>query len=305
MGVKPGSIVVVLGGCGFLGRALLCELLGRGFLLRVVTSRPDRHRDLSVLPGLELWEGDVHSEPFLRKVVAGAHALVNLVGTFKEKRPQDFQRAHEELPARIGRVAVGLRILHVSALGARASAGSAYFQSKARGEERLRVGAPAALIVRPAVIYGPYDHFVSRFLRLFRWSPLGLPVPLADSILAPVHVADVVQGLTQALVRAGSEGQLYEFCGPATLSLGEIAGLVAEASGQRHHPWPLSPRASLLLARLGDYVPFAPFTFDEWRTLKDGVPCAHDVPGLSSFGVHPRPFGDSLGPLVSSFQSLR
>jgi len=300
MAIRPGDTVVILGGCGFLGRALISELHGRGYHLRVATRRPDRHRDLLVLPRLDLAAGDVHDERFLQEIVAGAKAVVNLVGILKETRPEDFRRVHEELPTRMARAGHNLRLVHVSALGARHESQSAYLRSKAAGEKGLRAGAPGAVILRPSVIYGPHDHFVCRFVHLLRFAPLGLPVPLAQSLLAPVYVADVAFGLVAALTQAHAEGQTYELCGPEVLSLGAIVRAIAQARGCRFAPWPLSSDISLLFARLSERLPYAPFTVDQWHTLTEAeaAPCTADNPGFAALGVSPRPFLATLPSLV-------
>lgn len=297
MGVKPGALIVVLGGCGFLGRALTRDLHHRGYRLRLITRRPDRHRDLLVLPRLELWEGDVHDERVLRELASGAAAFVNLVGILHEHTPGDFVRAHEELPARMARVGCGLRLVQVSAAGADAASDSAYLRSKAQGELRLRALAPAAVIVRPSVIYGPGDHFVCRFQRLMRWAPLGLPVPLAQSPIAPVHVDDVVSGIVAAVTQAAATGRDYHFCGPEVMALQEAVAAIARLSG---HPRPhgLSAGLSLLLARILGHWPGAPFSVDQWRTLRAGSVCPAKGPGLPDLGVIPRSFHEALKDLI-------
>ncbi len=297
MGVRPGALVVVLGGCGFLGRALTRDLHHRGYRLRLITRRPDRHRDLLVLPRLELWEGDVHDEDFLRKAASGAAALVNLVGILTERVPGDFVRVHEELPARMARAGRGLRLVHVSVAGADAASASAYLRSKARGERLLRESAPDAVVVRPSVLYGPGDSFVGRFQRLLRWAPLGLPVPLAESLIAPVHVDDAACGLAAALARTGAAGHDYGFCGPEVLPLGQAVAAIARRSG-RPPPWGLSAGVSLWLARLLGHWPGAPFSVDQWHTLRAGSVCPPGGPGLGDLGVTPRSFEEALKDLI-------
>ncbi len=297
MGVRPDALVAILGGCGFVGRALVRDLHRRGYRLRLVTRHPDRHRDLAVLPRLELWEGDVHDERLLRQVVAGAAALVNLVGILDERSPGDFVRVHEELPARVARAGCGLRLVQVSAAGADVASDSRYLRSKARGEQRLRALAPAAIVVRPSVIYGAGDHFVGRFQRLLRWAPLGLPVPLADSPMAPVHVDDVASGIAAALARTAAAGRDYGFCGPEAMTLLEAVAAIAERC-DRARPRGLSAGTSLLLARVLGHWPGAPFSVDQWRTLRAGSVCRAEAPGLPDLGVTPRPFRAALKDLI-------
>ena len=301
MDVRPGATVVLLGGCGFLGRALVRALDHRGYRIRVATRRPDRHRDLLVLPHLELWEGDVHNDAFVGALLTGATAIVNLVGVLDPRTPREFVRAHEDLPARVARLGAGLRLVHVSVAGASSASPSAYLRSKGRGEERLRAQAPDAVIIRPSVIYGPHDHFVNRFRGLLcglPW-PLPLALPLAESRLAPVHVDDAATGLVSALVRRDARGRTFGFCGPEILTLGEAVGLIAQVLRRDRRIWPLSSRQSLLLARILGHLPGRPFSLDQWRTLKAGAVCGAG-PGLSELGVQPRGFHPGLAGLADA-----
>ena len=115
--------VCVLGGTGFVGRHLCCELSRRKLEIRVLTRRRERNRDLIVIPDLELLETDVHSVADLSVRMKGCDAVVNLIGILNERRGprQDFASVHGELPAKIAEACrynrIG-RLLHMSALGA-------------------------------------------------------------------------------------------------------------------------------------------------------------------------------------------
>ena len=76
--------VGILGGSGFVGQALAARLAADGHRVRVWTRRRERHRELLVLPELELVEGDVYQPGFLREQFAGLDVVVNLVGILNE-----------------------------------------------------------------------------------------------------------------------------------------------------------------------------------------------------------------------------
>ncbi len=289
MAIRPGDSILVLGGCGFLGRALIPELHRRGYLLRVVTRRPDRHRDLLVFPRLTLLEGDIHDERALAQFAQGCQAIVNLVGIFAERSPHEFQRVHEELPARIARVAAGRPVLHVSAMGASLDAASAYLRSKAAGETRLRGIAPQAVIVRPPILYGPHDRFVCRFARWLRWSPFMFPVPFPETELYPAHVADVSAALAHALAQVRAAGQTYELRGPEAITLKRAIDAISQAYGLRVLARPLSSQTSRRLAQLGAWCPTLFFTRYPWWVLRDASrDCVFS--GFAALETQPRPF---------------
>src|SRR5262245_31935259 len=126
---------VVLGGTGFIGRAFAwrCAAHGLSIQLTVPTRSLAHGGDLRPLPGLDLLLADVHDDATLARLLAGADVVVNLIGILHGSAA-DFERAHAELPRRVARAARAANVshlVHVSALGADASAPSHYLRSKA------------------------------------------------------------------------------------------------------------------------------------------------------------------------------
>ncbi len=280
MAARPGDCILILGGAGFVGRALIVRLHAAGYRLRVVTRHPERHRDLLVLPRLELRAGDIHRDTDLQDALGGCAAVVNLVGILNESRRGDFGRVHEALPERCVHLGAG-RVVHISALGADPGASSRYLASKGRGELRLRAAAPGAVILRPSLIYGPRDHFVCRFRGLLRRLPfLLLPVP--EARLSPVAVFDVAAVLERALTDPHCDGKTYELCGPRSFSFIELVRLIA---GRPRRVWPMPGFLGALFGRLGDLFGGQPFSSEQLRMLAAGSVCGGAHPGFSDLGM--------------------
>ena len=136
------SNILVIGGTGFLGSAIVRELArrpchpgaGRGsadFCFTLPTRRRDHAKHLLVLPTANVVDADVHDPATLARLMAGQDAVISLVGILKggegEPYGKGFTRAHVELPRKIAaaaRAAGVRRLLHVSALKAAADAPS-------------------------------------------------------------------------------------------------------------------------------------------------------------------------------------
>lgn len=98
--------ILVLGGTGFVGRSV-CEKLvertgGAGGSIVVPTRHIAHARDLQMLPTLQPVQADVHDDAQLAQLVAGRHAVINLVAVLQgdERR---FRHVHVELPTRLAR----------------------------------------------------------------------------------------------------------------------------------------------------------------------------------------------------------
>lgn len=298
--------VLVLGGTGFVGTALVNRLAELGARARVPTRRRARAQGLYLLPNADVIEADIHDDATLDRLIAGVDAVVNLVGVLQSPSGspygEAFRRAHVELPTRVvaacRRHGVG-RLVHVSALGAAADAPSEYQRSKAAGEAAVRAGAPqvAWTILRPSVIFGRGDRFLNLFAGLLRYFPL-LPMGGAHSRLQPVFVEDVAELLACSLEWPDAIGQIWDVAGPKTYTLQELVEYAGEVSGHRGLVIPLPEPLAMLQAALIERLPHAPLSRDNLRSLR--VDNVTDGPPLP-FGAQPTPL-ESVVPLYLSPQ---
>jgi NADH dehydrogenase len=230
--------ILVTGGTGFVGQAILRQLHADGHQLRLLVRR--RHsgsaRSMESSFNAELSEGDILDDSCLERACAGTDAVVHLVGIIAEYGTQTFENIHAKGTRNLitAAQAQGVRrFIHMSALGTRPGAASAYHQTKWLGEQSVRRAGMACTIMRPSIIYGPGDGFVSLFERISRYSPV---VPLAAggrTRLQPVRVEDVALACATALVEGRAVGQTYDLCGPVPLTLREIVVTILKVTGRR------------------------------------------------------------------------
>lgn len=282
--------VCVLGGSGFVGRHLLSLLSEEGYRMRVPTRRASRHRDLKVLPGVELVEADIHNTTELRGVLHDCGVVVNLVAILNEARRGDFEAVHVKLPRNLVHVCqeLGLRrLLHVSALNADAERGpSRYLATKGQGEELVAAAEDLEVTVfRPSIIFGPDDHFFNRFARLLKWSPLVFPLAGADSRFAPVFVGDVAQAMLISMEDSETIGRRYELCGPNVYTLRQLVDFTASTLGLHRRVVGLGQGLSRLQAAVAGHLPGKPFTYDNLLSLQVDAVCNGRFPEI--FGIEP------------------
>ncbi len=260
--------VLVLGGTGFVGRALLRLMASdpawHGTRLIVPSRKPGQARDLAMQPGVILKHADVHDPSVLATLVQGVDAVVNLVAILHGDEAS-FERTHVELPRKLidaCQDAGVRRLIHVSALGVDESsstlAPSMYLRSKAEGELVLRAAARNGLIdltvLRPSVIFGAEDHFVNLFASLQKLAPI-LPLAGAQARFQPVWVGDVAAALRRCLAEPNPLHSTIECAGPEVLSLGEIVRRAGRWAGCERPILPLPEALGLLQARLLALLP--------------------------------------------------
>lgn len=290
------SRICILGGSGFVGTQLAAQLSRAGHSLVIPGRHEARLRHLTVLPQARTVVADIHDPARLADLLQGCDTVINLVGILHGSRA-DYARAHVELPQTLiaaCRQSGVRRVLHMSALGARADSPSRYQQSKAEGAAALRAATDLAVtILRPSVIFGPGDRFLNLFANLLKLSPI---LPLADAAarFQPVFVGDVAQAFVAALDNPRCVGQTFDLCGPTVYSLQELVTLTANTLGLcRHKIVPLGEGASLLMATLLGLMPGPKLmTADNHHAAATPNVCSGEHPGLIA---DPTPLATVIG----------
>jgi NADH dehydrogenase len=289
------SRILVLGGTGFVGRAL-CERLCRrsgGSAGRIVvpTRRLPRGDAVRSLPTVEVVAADLHDDTTLATLLAGMDAVVNLVAILQGS-PAAFDKAHVQLPTRLARLtkAAGVpRLVHVSALGVSDKAPSHYLRSKAAGEATLKAGYGTPTILRPSVIFGAGDRFLNLFAMLQGLAPV-LPLAGASARMQPVWVEDVAAAVVHALDTPGTAGQTVECAGPAEYTLSQLVRLAGRWAGHERPQIPLPGFVATLQAVAMELMPGEPLlSRDNLASLSVPNVASGTLPGLADWGITPTP----------------
>lgn len=283
--------ICILGGSGFVGHHLCARLTEEGHQLRVLTRRREEHRDLLVLPTLELIECNVHDLDALTRAMAGCDVVINLVGILNEKGHDGsgFYRAHVELPRTVIEACRANnipRLLHMSALGADAEHGPSFYQrTKGEGERLVHDSGLSVTTFRPSVMFGEHDSFFNRFGGLLKLTPGIFPLACAGARFAPAYVGDVVEAYARAIDNPATYGKGYELCGPRVYTLRQLVEYTAGQLGLKRQLLPLPDWMSRLQAGLLEYVPGKPFSRDNYLSLQRDNVCSGDFP--AEFGIIP------------------
>jgi uncharacterized protein YbjT (DUF2867 family) len=169
--------VTVFGGTGFLGRRIVQHLLARGFLVRAASRHPESVPPLfrTELPNLTALGADIHREDTVTAAISGATAVVNAVSLYVERGGDTFYSVHVDAAghlAHLCREAEVERYVHISGIGADPSSSSAYIRARGQGEAAVRERFPNAILIRPAVMFGPDDAFLTTLIQLLKKLPI-------------------------------------------------------------------------------------------------------------------------------------
>src|SRR3989344_1337614 len=289
--------ILVLGGSGFVGRAV-CEQLAAHPVLgaaRIVvpTRRRARARHLLPLPQVDVIEADINQDRALQRLLHGVDAVVNLVAIL-HGRPDDFERAHVDLCQRLaedcGKGGVK-RVVHVSAPGGGddpTAAPSHSLRTRAGAGRAVRVNGLDLTVLRPSVIFGAHDRFFNLFAALQRVFPV-MPLAGGDARFQPVWVEDVAAAIVRCLAEpAVSVGRTFELGGPEVCTLAELVKLAGRWSGHARPVLPLPMVAGRRQAAAMACLPGEPLmSADNLDSMKVPNVLSGALPGLQALGISP------------------
>jgi nucleoside-diphosphate-sugar epimerase len=246
--MRPGDLVALTGGTGFVGSHVADALLAAGFRVRALVRRPD---DVAWLAGtgVEFVKGDVRDAATLPALVEGASAVVHVAGKTSARHESEYMAANA---VGTGNVAAAARahapVAHVVLVSSQAAAGpsrggkpvkvsdephpvSSYGRSKLAGEEALRRAGVPFTILRPCGVYGPRETAIRD---LFVAASRGVVPVLAGGRprIQLVYGPDVAAAVAGALRREPG-GETFFAAHPEVLDYAAIAETLAALPSRR------------------------------------------------------------------------
>ena len=275
MAVTNERTVAVFGGTGFLGRRVVRHLRKRGFSVRIASRHPDRGTDLFALddPQLQSVEADINDEQSVARALAGAYGAVNAVSLYIEHGTETFHSLHVECAQRLATQAcqAGVeRLVHVSGIGADAASPSLYVRKRGEGELAVRAAFAGALLIRPAVMFGPNDSFLTTIITLLERLPIYPMFGRGLTRLQPAYVEDVAEAITRALQRTEKHPITFECGGPRVYSYEELLKAVAHEASLKPKLIPIPFVAWHALAWLAEMLPSPPITRNQVELMQIG-----------------------------------
>jgi len=204
--------ILLVGGSGFLGKHVL-SLIKDEFNV-ILFSR-------KALDGFNIIYGDIRRESDVKRV-GKVDIVINLAGVLKG----DYFGVHVKGVRNL--LTLAPRIIHVSALWS-SPTGNQYQVSKWEGERLVMKFAESYFIVRPSVMFGISDRFITRLLKYVRRFTF---IPWFDGKVSPVFVGDVAEVIVNAIdsVKKGDK-QIKSICGPRDFTIKELMKLLADIFG--------------------------------------------------------------------------
>lgn len=272
------SVILVTGGTGFIGRALVRHLADAGYQVRILLRASPESPNLPHSVPVEVAVSGLNDLRGLRAAMVGVDTVYHLAGAewggaYASLMETDIQGTQSVVAAAAD--AQVKRIFFVSHLGADRASAYPVFKAKAIAEEYIRRSGIDYTILRTAIVFGRNDGFTTGLAQLLMSIPRFFFVPGdGESLLQPLWVEDLATCLTWALADPQTYNQMYEIGGPEYLTFNQVVQTIIEALGiQRslvHMRQPYLRAITVLLETVLPSTPVSVYWLDYLATNRAG-----------------------------------
>ena len=229
------NTILVTGGTGFIGQALVRHLADAGHRVRLLLRASSQSPKLPRSVPVEVTVSGLDDERGLRAAMVGVDTVYHLAGTewrgaYASLVDIDIQGTQNVVTAAID--ARVKRFFFVSHLGADRASAYPVLKAKAIAEEFIRRSGIGYTIMRTAIVFGRNDGFTTGLAQLLSTLPRIFLVPGdGESLLQPLWVEDLATCLTWALDDERTLNQMYEIGGPEYLTFNQVIMMITEVLG--------------------------------------------------------------------------
>ncbi len=266
--------ILLFGATGQIGRNLVRKLSKNNYKVTAVTR--NIHRRGYILktqanPGyLNLIELKNFNYEKIYKLMQNCEICINLVGILYEKRSNEFNLVHSELPSMLSNISKKLKLekfIHISALGIENAKDSKYASSKLDGERKIRENFENSIILKPSIVYSIDDNFTTNFMTLLSRLPVMPLYYSGKTKFMPIHVSDLVEIIYYSIENKKTNFTL-ECVGPEVLTFKELLIKLLKSINKKRILIPLPFSLAKLSAKILQLLPTPILTEDQLRTLK-------------------------------------
>ena len=290
--------VLVTGGTGFVGRAILHELRTRALDVRALvrnTHSAERVRVLGVEPAF----GDVTDAASLLAAARGCTHVVHLVAIIRGTAAA-FERVMVGGTRNViaaAQTAGVQRLVQMSALGVSEQTRTLtpYFAAKWQIEQEVAASGIEHVVFRPSFVFGRDGGILPTLVRQVRYTPVVTVIGSGRQRFQPIWVDDVAAHFAAALELPAAANRTFELGGPDIVNWDGLYRRIAAALGKRrvfvHVPAGIVRSG----ARLTEWIPGSPLSADQVTMLEDsGDNVVHRTETVEAFALPLVPLDEQL-----------
>lgn len=256
-------MILITGGTGFIGRALVRQLFDSGYPVRTLLRPSPRTPRLPKGVPVEVAVVSLSDVRGLRAALRDVDVIIHLAGAEHQGRNANLLATDIQGTQNLAQAAkqAGIkRFIYLSHIGADRASAFPVHKAKGIAEEHIRKSGVPHTIVRSSIVFGPEDHFTTNLASLMRRTPGIFPIPGDGQIrIQPLWVEDLVTCLIWAMENPETVNKTYEIGGSEYFTLRQTLETIMQVNGKRRLLVSISPPfLRALIVTLETFIPHFP-----------------------------------------------
>jgi len=260
--------IIIFGGAGYIGKNLIRRFAKEGYKIIVPYQKQTKEANLRLLGAV----GQIIPFHFtslkndkLLTLLNNSDFCINLKTSWSSNKSElsrsiiDF---NSELIDQIKLSSSIKKFIFFSGLGTETRS---TFRNEiiSKAENLVIENLQNAVVIRPSVILGNNDQFLSNLLPIFKMSFF---IPLfgdGSKKFQPVLIDDVVEFVSKTIEDSNNDKQLFELAGPDIFTYKEFYNLIADAMNKKRVLVPTPMPIMKPIVGLGEKLPFFPINSEQ------------------------------------------
>ncbi len=257
-------MILVTGGTGFVGRALIRQLVSNGQQVRTLVRPSSQTPNLPRGVPVEIAVSSLNDERGLKAALRGIDVIYHLAGAEHQGAQANILEVDARGTYNLSRVAAESninRFFYISHLGAGRSSYFPLLKVKGIAEEHIRQSGVRHTIFRSALLYGSEDHFSTSLAKILTFFPLFMLPGEGEGLIQPLWVEDLVTCMLWSLDTPETLNKTFDIGGAEYFPLKQAVDIIQGVIEKKRPYLPLGlPYLRALTVMLESAMPGFPFS---------------------------------------------
>ncbi len=285
--------IIIFGGSGYVGKNLIRSFVKKGYKIIIPYQRQIDEADLRLLGSVGQiipFHFTTLENPKLLSVLKNADICINLKTTWDSKESyleKSIYTFNKELTEIIKKSSTIKKFIFFSGLGTEKRS-TLRNEIISKTEELITQELKNSIIVRPSVILGNGDQFLSSLLPIFKMSFF---IPLfgdGSKKFQPVLIEDIVDFVSSLIELSSLDESLFELGGPDVFTYKEFYNLIADLMNKKRVFVPVPMQIIKPIVGIGEKTPFSPINLEQLSLFDSDNVLQHKKRGFDYLKMLPR-----------------
>ena len=285
--------IIIFGGSGYVGKNLIRSFVKKGYKIIIPYQRQIDEADLRLLGSVGQiipFHFSTLENPKLLSILKNADICINLKTTWDSKESyleKSIYTFNKELTELIKQSSTIKKFIFFSGLGTEKRS-TLRNEIISKTEELITKELKNSIIIRPSVILGNGDQFLSNLLPIFKMSFF---IPLfgdGSKKFQPVLIEDIVDFVSNLIELLNIDERLFELGGPDVFTYREFYTLISELMNKKRVLVPVPMPIIKPIVGIGEKTPFFPLNLEQLSLFDSDNILNNDKKGFDYVKMSPR-----------------